>query len=780
MKSSLLIFTVFLSLHLRSQQVDWARTLPQSNEVVCIVADGSGNAWVAATYFQPMRYFNQSFINSDTAGTYLNVYSPTGNLLNSFHYPNAFWIEQMLFDGNQHFYFAGAFNSVHNFSAGAINSRGNADGMVGKMDMNGNIVWIKSFGGGKTDFAHSLTFNSQLNRLVVCGSIADSLYVNNSFTGAGTERAMFIGEYDLNGNLVNHNTIDFLPTRNFSNFGYEIRTESNGNYMLLLNREGKWWSNDTINAPDEGYYMFKLDQQLNTIWTSFLINGSCYYGYGCGRTAVNNSGGCFVTRYCSSKYGGTGELVMLDGNTGTVSWSESHNDGAFADAFSDGTNLYTVGTEGANPCPCQYNHVGYPVVKKYNAQNQVVGLTQLSPDIVLTRIIKSAQGRIYVTGFFVNNFTVKSVVIGKDTLFSNSWGHRTFIMSMKDINCQPVLLNNQTIHPFTYQLCPGTSLTLEATPGSSAYQWNNGATTSSISVSQPGEYYVQVRQLTGCEAYSLRIKVDVTQPVTPEISYVTYYQSTDGYYIHFKGDHFLHKYFKVYRDAGNGMKPAAIISGPYSWTDDGALSINTQPKYYMSSTDTCGTSSSLSSFHAPLRLRFTDGSVKSLIWDKYIGFPYQKFYILKGGLQKRNVIDSVSTSVTMFTDKAKYNGEYYQVMIKKNDGTMVYSNILKYSATTGSAGVTGIESTANDHDIAVFPNPSAGEVFIRLKNTNANKNVKVELWNASGQLLSDKSYAVSDGENVIGFERPVGGEGVYFLRIFINENVYIKSFIVKE
>jgi len=55
----------------------------------------------------------------------------------------------------------------------------------------------------------------------------------------------------------------------------------------------------------------------------------------------------------------------------------------------------------------------------------------------------------------------------------------------------PALQNNEV-------LCQGTSLTISVTGNYSAYQWSNGSSQSSLTVSQVGTYTVTVTDTAGC------------------------------------------------------------------------------------------------------------------------------------------------------------------------------------------------------------------------------------------------------------------------------------------
>lgn len=65
--------------------------------------------------------------------------------------------------------------------------------------------------------------------------------------------------------------------------------------------------------------------------------------------------------------------------------------------------------------------------------------------------------------------------------------------------------------------CEGGSVMLQVTGGDLNYTWNNGATTSSINASEPGNYFVTVSDANGCEVISQAIVVQYAVDPTPTI-----------------------------------------------------------------------------------------------------------------------------------------------------------------------------------------------------------------------------------------------------------------------
>lgn len=66
--------------------------------------------------------------------------------------------------------------------------------------------------------------------------------------------------------------------------------------------------------------------------------------------------------------------------------------------------------------------------------------------------------------------------------------------------------------------CPGGSVTLDAGSGYSAYHWNTGATTQTITATTTNTYTVSVTSTTGCTTGSYSVNVNVYSPPTPTIT----------------------------------------------------------------------------------------------------------------------------------------------------------------------------------------------------------------------------------------------------------------------
>jgi hypothetical protein len=380
------IATLFCG-HLNSQGIAWAKNIETGYQPRVLLSDSKGNAVIICSAFESAMF----------------RFSPTGQALPKVQYPLNFVINDIVHDGNKHFYSCG--NIVHGctINGNMISTKGNGDGFVAKMDEDGKIIWIRTFGSSGEDKANGLTLSADKTNIIVTGSIADSLYVENVLTQSFDQRSMLLISFDTDGHLVQHLLTDFLATKNIGNIGYEIVTANSGNYFLLADREGKSWANDTTFGEEDGHYIFHLDKDLNTLWSRFVVNSACYYGYNCGQLSTANDE-AYIPWYCESKYGGTGRFERYQFYDQPAKWTKTIPDGGVHDTYSDGKNVFYVATEDAYICPCPDGRPGNGVVRMLDENNNDILMCK-SENTSFTHITTTHDGVTYVFGFCPSDYT---------------------------------------------------------------------------------------------------------------------------------------------------------------------------------------------------------------------------------------------------------------------------------------------------------------------------------------------------------------------------------------
>lgn len=114
------------------------------------------------------------------------------------------------------------------------------------------------------------------------------------------------------------------------------------------------------------------------------------------------------------------------------------------------------------------------------------------------------------------SYNTSQIPVGQANLLTN-FGDELFHMGMTNGN-QQQMCNYGYFSAFSFlnigensEVCIGDSLTLDAGPGKTSYAWSTGEETQSITVTQPGTYYVEVFSGSDCSATDT-ITVSYYQP----------------------------------------------------------------------------------------------------------------------------------------------------------------------------------------------------------------------------------------------------------------------------
>lgn len=417
LKLTLLISALCLSLEIFPFNVDWVKQISTPQQSKGLFCDADSNVYNYGNNFFA-NVIGHSWSTPDTSGSFLNKYSPKGQLIFAKRWRGiAFYMQNMVYDGNASMYFTGTFAGTITIDGITITSRGKGDGMIGKMDLNGTVLWMKTFGSSKDERSEGICFDGTQTKLLITGSTTDSLFVNNSFIARG-QQSTLVATFNLSGGFLTARLLDFLPFRDtdfYGNFGQEVKP-AGSNYFLFSDCQGSGWNGDSIVAPVEGRYLIKLNASLDTLWRRWVIGPGCYYGWQGDDLRVSAAGDPYLTSYCSMHYGGFGRLEKFNPANGMEVWAEVHEDGGFDDIYIEGNIIYSAGTEGANYVPGPGMFFGYAIVKMID-QNDVAldSLKMEGYEIELTDITTDGFGNTYVAGVAYNS---AETIIGHDTLYA--------------------------------------------------------------------------------------------------------------------------------------------------------------------------------------------------------------------------------------------------------------------------------------------------------------------------------------------------------------------------
>lgn len=474
-----------LSIQLSSQVITWASTNNFPGQQKGLVTDQQSNLYIYGyTYWEVPEY-------NIKQGSVIRKYSNTGARLADITWNTGIFLNQMVYDGSGSFYFVGNFLGTVNLNGQTVTSKGELDGVIGKMDEWGKVIWLTSFGGVNDDHANGLTLNDNKTEIIVTGHADAEVNMGNNSIGR-LDHALVLGVFDLNGNYKSHKTFDFDAQRHNLNIGLEIITRQDG-YFLLADREGaEWWIEPLPPGPREGRYVFNLDKNFNITWSEFVISSACYYGYSCNSMSTSN-GDVYLPKFCSGKYGGEGELCRRSGESGVPSFSITNRDGFYSDTYAYRNTVYYAGNEEANGCPCEANDPGFGIIKALDERNNSQLLFKKHGYEIL-HITRSLDGTIYVSGRSDDN----DADLGGYTVKSGP-----FIFAMKDpINGPELDVKELVFNIFPNPASGKFEVTSETVieqmevmnlSGAVVFKNEPNAKTAAVTNLQPGYYAVRIK-----------------------------------------------------------------------------------------------------------------------------------------------------------------------------------------------------------------------------------------------------------------------------------------------
>lgn len=335
----------------------WARKGgSQFNEVgSAVVVDKAGNIYVAGDFSFSANIGGSNLVSSGGLDIYVAKYNPAGQLLWARKAggiyddsPNA-----LALDSSGNLYVVGYFKSaIINFdgtTANNITPGGASDAFIAQYDPDGNVLWVRGFGGAGNDEAKSVACDAAGN-VILCGSFSIQMYFGTNLLTSAGNTDVFIGK--------------FTPTRDVawvkraggtsSEAALTLTTDAAGNILVggtfFMNMDfgnGVTVSSVTVNEGE--LFLTKFASDGTALWarkaTGLLPQVPT-------RLATDSSGNVFMVGY----FGGTTVFDTLSatasGNdsflakydpAGTIQWLRNAADAAYGLALDEGGTIYLSG-----------------------------------------------------------------------------------------------------------------------------------------------------------------------------------------------------------------------------------------------------------------------------------------------------------------------------------------------------------------------------------------------------------------------------------------------------
>jgi uncharacterized delta-60 repeat protein len=311
----------------------------------------------------------------------------------------------------------------------------------------------------------------------------------------------------------------------------------------------------------------------------------------------------------------------------------------------------------------------------------------------------------------------------------------------------PTIASSGTITP-----CSGGSMTLTAPSGFSSYLWNTGSTSSSLVVSQSGNYSVTVTNSNGCSQTSNPFAVNASFMAAPQVCIVgvdsltnenrvvwekTLTQGIDSFYV-YKESNVSNVYTKIGATDYNDL---AVF-----------LDVNSNPavqayRYKISALDTCGVETNVGDFHKTIHLTINQGigGAWNLIWSHYEGLTFGSYNIYRGTDPSNiSLLTTIQSNLNSYSDLTPPTGPlYYQIEVV-NPVNCDPTKSINYGASRSNIvnnGLSGVKEIANTI-ILVYPNPTNSNITLQVSSELIGKTYLIQDFSGrtilKGKITSTK------------------------------------------
>ncbi len=221
--------------------------------------------------------------------------------------------------------------------------------------------------------------------------------------------------------------------------------------------------------------------------------------------------------------------------------------------------------------------------------------------------------------------------------------------------------------------CESSSATLSVTGNYSAYEWSNGITTPTITITEPGYYWVSVTDVNGCAGFSEMTHVGVSDLITetPSICMVGVENGHNLVVWEELSDPDVESY-RIYREnnQANVFEPLVTIpaSSPNAYEDVTADPTVRAYRYKITAVDSCGGETPMSPMHKSVHLTINRGIGNSwnLIWSDYEGFEFSSYNLYRGTANNNlELIQTMPSNLNSYTDNLTSMDDalFYQIEV---------------------------------------------------------------------------------------------------------------------
>jgi len=273
---------------------EWAKQTTGLKDETCesITVDGQGNQYITGN-FSGTGVFGANSINSaGETDIFIAKLDSTGKFLWAKRAGGAYYdfSNSIISDPNGNLFITGTFAGTATFGAINLTSEGSSDLFVAKLDASGNFLWAKRAGGNNNERGKSITLDNSGN-LYVTGDFRDTTMIGQTTMISSGSYDAFIAKLDAGGNYVWAKKIG----GNSYDFGRSIIVDKNDNLYVTgdFSSTANFGSTTLTSAGESDMFVTKLNSAGNFLWAKKA--GSTTWDDVGNSIAIDDSSNLYVT-----------------------------------------------------------------------------------------------------------------------------------------------------------------------------------------------------------------------------------------------------------------------------------------------------------------------------------------------------------------------------------------------------------------------------------------------------------------------------------------------------
>jgi len=383
MKKILLVSTLLFNFLCTAQTFEWAIPIGSiaDDMVNAVTTDINGNVYTIGVFknevdFDPgigehLITATSSTPLSGNSDLFIQKLNPNGEFIWAKSIGNIGYSQygSITVDEQENVYFCADFKGTVDVDPGPNNfnltSNGNTDILVEKLDINGNLLWAKSFGGNEKDVSNKILLDEQ-NNIYFSGTYKDTIdfdpnsNISESISQGGMDS--FIEKLDENGNFIWVYKLESSENILINSFSMNQFGEICliGSFLDLVDFDPSANSETLTSSGSTDVFILKIDTSSNFIW-------------------VNKIGGPQPVFPRDIEFNNNGDIYSVGLFIGNVDFDPG------------------IGTENTN------SNGGLSFIQKLNADGEFIWVKTFGPNAFIKRITIDNYGNLYSLGVFYSD-----------------------------------------------------------------------------------------------------------------------------------------------------------------------------------------------------------------------------------------------------------------------------------------------------------------------------------------------------------------------------------------